>query len=187
MVFNPNSRESCDYYNVDFDTKRKLTDEEIEHKNYEEQRHYEDSIAKPLTKNLVARSGHGSEDYFPQQSRDYALSHTIPCECILCPANKNSYCEVPSLIKINPKGQCRTGLAFVEQNAKIAREPDTVVLPKNRFTPEWFYNRWNSNCPHYKDKLEVETNLLNSDFESVPGRADWSNDVRRVHEEKGII
>lgn len=177
MVFNPNSRESCEYYHVNFETKKKMTKDEIDRLNYESE-----------TRSLMPRpnrGGRGSEDYFPQQSRDYALSHTIPCECSVCPANKNQFCEVPSLIKINPKGQCRTGLAFVEQNDRIERSPETIPSKKNSWTPDWFWNRWDSNCPQYSSIRELNENILEEDT-TIPGHADYCNDIHRVHKEKGI-
>lgn len=183
MVFNPNSRDSCDYYNIDFDTKRPLSKDEIERKNYESE-----SLNKNLMKiarnSLVARGGRGSEDYFPQQSRDYALAHTIPCSCTLCPANKNSYCEVPSLIKMNAKAQCTTGLAFVEQELK--RDPQTIKQKKDDWTPDWFFNRWDSNCPRYDSWKDMDSVMMEHDNDVPVGHADFSNDVRRVYEEKGI-
>jgi hypothetical protein len=178
MVFNPNSRESCDYYNVNFETKQPLSREEVERKNYEEESRSISSFM-PKPSSLVAcpgRGGSGSEDYFPQQSRDYALSHTILCDCTVCPANKNSYCEVPSLIKINARGQCKTGLSFIEK--PIERERGTETEKQDQFTPSWFFNRWDKNCPHLTkpDLLSILTN-------DTPTK--WDEDVLRVHQEQG--
>jgi len=169
MVFNPNSRESCEYYGVDFDTKQPLSKEEKEYRDYVSSQEHRRS--------LMPRSRGGSEDYFPQQSRDYALSHTIPCNCILCPANKNSYCEVPSLIKINTKSQCETGLKFTE--APIVREAGTEFEKKNEYTPDWFFNRWEVNCPPLtkQEQLAILTKV---------DPTKWDYDVLRVSQEKGI-
>lgn len=176
MVFCPDSRQSCEYYGIDYDTKKHLSDEEKERQRYED----ENKVEK---RSLMAKPA-SSYDYHPSQSRDYALSHTIPCNCIVCPANKNSYCEVPSLIKMNAKAQCTTGLAFVEQEKK-PRDEETKPMKMNGWTPLWFYNRWDTNCPQYTNKEELNDMLLEL-VEVTPGHADWSNDIRRVHEERGI-
>ena len=91
MVFNPNSRESCEYYGVPF-TK--------------------DEISSYSNRGLFARPS--TPDYYPDQSRDYALSNTVKCNMTICAVNKNGYCEVPSLIQIDSQGRCETGLKFKE-------------------------------------------------------------------------
>lgn len=172
MVFNPNSRDSCEYYGVNFDNKQPFSAEERERRDYEARQDSE-TIRK---NSLIARGGRGSEDYFPQQSRDYALSHTIPCACVACPANLNSYCEVPSLIKINGQGQCLTGLSFISK--AVERVEGTRVEKKDEFTPEWFFNRYEQNCP-------VLTREKQLDILKTPNRNRYDDDVLRVHQEKG--
>lgn len=85
MVFNPNSRSSCEYYGVPY--------KEREREDY-------------------------TGDYHVNQSRDYALSNTVKCECTSCHVNKNGYCEVPSLIQISSGGKCKTGEACMEARRK---------------------------------------------------------------------
>ena len=91
MVFNPNSRESCEYYCREY---------------------------KGDKQRLIARNDDYTGDYHPNQSRDYALSNTVKCECTQCHVNKNGYCEVPSLINISSGGKCRTGEACMEARKK---------------------------------------------------------------------
>lgn len=64
---------------------------------------------------------HQATDYYPQQSRDYALSNTIQCECKVCPVNKNGYCEVPSLIQITSGGRCKVGQSFLTNDTPIKK------------------------------------------------------------------
>jgi hypothetical protein len=162
MVFCPSSRTSCEYYGIDFDTKRKFEGEQ--HDMWLERNNL-------IPKRIVG----GSENYFPQQSRDYALSHTIKCDCTICPANSNSYCEVPSLININAKGQCRTGLSFIEK--PVVREPGTEVEKRDSFTPEWFFNRWDKNCPMLNREQQLAILQQTSSNK-------WDEDVLRVHRER---
>lgn len=79
MVFNPNSRESCEYYGVPYKERERSV-----------------------------------PDYYPDQSRDYALANTVRCACTSCGVNKNGYCEVPSLIEITSGGNCATGQKFIK-------------------------------------------------------------------------
>lgn len=88
MVFNPNSRESCEYYGREY-----KGDSRTSRNDY-------------------------TGDYHSNQSRDYALSNTVKCECTGCHVNKNGYCEVPSLINIGPGGECRTGKACLQARSK---------------------------------------------------------------------
>lgn len=103
MVFNPNSQSSCEYYGYEYP----YTGKKREPDDYERD-------SEPQKKALMT---HGS-DYYCNQSRDYALSSTVRCECTGCHVNKNGYCEVPSLINIGPGGQCRTGKACLEARGK---------------------------------------------------------------------
>jgi hypothetical protein len=46
-------------------------------------------------------------------SRDYCLEKVIKCGNQKCPAWQDGYCSVPSLIRINSKAQCKTGIAYL--------------------------------------------------------------------------
>jgi hypothetical protein len=124
MVFNPNSRESCEYYGKEFH-------------------------GEPVRQNLMPHP----VEYTPQQSRDYAFSNTIHCECTVCPINKGGYCSVPSAIVISSGGRCTVGAAFIDK--KVERDPETIVPGKkfkDEWTPFWFYDKYGSNCPKLTPK-----------------------------------
>lgn len=91
MVFNPNSRESCEYYGREY---------------------------KGNSLVGIRSDSDYTGDYHSNQSRDYALSNTVKCECTQCHVNKNGYCEVPSLINIGPGGECKTGKVCIEARRK---------------------------------------------------------------------
>lgn len=55
-------------------------------------------------------------------SRDYCLP-TIPCKVLVCAANKNEKCEIPSLINIRGDGKCQTGVDFSENKIKKESRP----------------------------------------------------------------
>lgn len=134
MVFCPQSPSSCEYYNYEYPYTGKKVDERDRSYDY------------PDKRSLIPKRSGGTPDYYPQQSRDYALSNTIPCDCIVCPANKNKFCETPALISINGKGQCRTGLSFAEPD-KPQKDDECRPEPRDKVTPEWFYNRYECNAP----------------------------------------
>lgn len=73
-------------------------------------------------KSLMPRQSH---NYGYGGSRDYCLP-TIPCLVIICAANKNGKCEIPSLIKINSDGRCQTGIDFKELKNKQPKEKMVV-------------------------------------------------------------
>lgn len=73
----------------------------------------------PKKKGLMAkRQEEYGGDYHVNQSRDYALSNAVKCECTSCHVNKNGCCEVPALINIGPGGNCKTGQACIEARRK---------------------------------------------------------------------
>ncbi len=154
MVFCPSSQSSCEYYGYSYPYTGERLDENIERRQL---------IAPRVP----------AADYYPQQSRDYALSNTIACDCILCPANKNNFCETPALISINGSGQCRTGLSFVEPE-KPKKPDECNPEPRNAFTPDWFYNRYDQNCPVLSRK-ELST------YRSIKMPGNWTEDVIRVN------
>lgn len=111
MVFNPNSQSSCEYYGYAWPYTGKKREVDDYEETVQETKH--NLIARP-SKPLPDYGG----DYHTNQSRDYALSNTVKCECTQCHVNKNGCCEVPSLINISTGGQCKTGLACIEARRK---------------------------------------------------------------------
>jgi hypothetical protein len=110
MVFNPGSQSSCEYYGYEYP----YTGKKSERDDYEQ-------TVEDTKRSLVARPSRPDNytgDYHPNQSRDYALSNTVKCECTSCHVNKNGHCEVPSLINISSGGKCKTGEACMEARRK---------------------------------------------------------------------
>jgi hypothetical protein len=122
----------------------------------------------------MPRIGGRPVDYYPQQSRDYALANTIKCQCVVCPVNKNGYCETPALIQITSGGKCKTAISFIGEST--SRDETTKPEPKDLFTPDWFHNRWDCNCPRLR-REEME------DYrDGHPEK--WAEDVIRVNLER---
>lgn len=164
MVFCPTSPASCEYYGYKYPYDgTKIIDDE---RNYDQ----------PSRSSLMARptAAGRPQDYYPQQSRDYALSNTVRCSLTKCPVNKGGYCEVPSLIQIDGMGRCKTGISFIDDGKPLDRAPPER---RDEFTPEWFFNRYDTNCPKLS-KQELQ------DYRSKGLPENWVDDVIRVNLER---
>jgi hypothetical protein len=162
VVFCPSDRQSCDYYGY----KYPYTGEKVG--EFEGLNSLFPSTTRRNPSNVPA-------DYYPQQSRDYALSNTVKCACSVCPANKNGYCETPALIEITAGGKCKTGMMFLKEG--VDRDPDTFTVKKDAHTPDWFFNRWYINCPICTTDELVE-------LRTVDTNEKWVEDVVRVNLER---